>query len=262
MDFKHKKKYGQNFLTNQTDILNKIMEVSDVKNGDTILEIGPGEGALTALLLEKAESVISVEIDADLEKILRKKFGNNEKYTLVMNDILKTDLKKYLRKGTKVVANIPYYITSPIIEKLIENRDFIDSVYIMVQKEVGERICAKQGKHRSILTLAVEYFGEANYLFTIPKGCFTPIPKVDSAFISIKFYDDYSNKIDEGLFFKYVKVAFSNKRKNLLNNFSALGYSKDELREIFKMVNISENERAENLSIKDFFNLIAVFESR
>ncbi len=264
MSFKHKKKFGQNFLTDQKEVLRKIMEVSAVNENDTVLEIGPGEGALTALLLDTAEKVVTVEIDRDLEKILRKKFDGNPKYTLVMNDVLETDLKEYVGAGTKVVANIPYYITSPIINKLIENRDVIDEIYIMVQKEVAERICAKKGKERSVLTLAVEYFGEAEYLFTIPKEAFTPIPKVDSAFMSIKLYKDdkYKKLVAEDIFFKYVKAAFANKRKNLLNNFTSLGMSKDELRVVLNEVGIKETERAENLTIEDFINLIAVFEKK
>lgn len=264
MSFKHKKKFGQNFLTDQKEVLRKIMEVSAVNENDTVLEIGPGEGALTALLLDTAEKVVTVEIDRDLEKILRKKFDGNPKYTLVMNDVLETDLKEYVGAGTKVVANIPYYITSPIINKLIENRDVIDEIYIMVQKEVAERICAKKGKERSVLTLAVEYFGEAEYLFTIPKEAFTPIPKVDSAFMSIKLYKDdkYKKLVAEDIFFKYVKGAFANKRKNLLNNFTSLGMSKDELRVVLNEVGIKETERAENLTIEDFINLIAVFEKK
>ncbi|MHD0319341.1 16S rRNA (adenine(1518)-N(6)/adenine(1519)-N(6))-dimethyltransferase RsmA [Fusobacterium sp. THCT1E2] len=264
MSFKHKKKFGQNFLTDQKEVLRKIMEVSAVNENDTVLEIGPGEGALTALLLDTAKKVVTVEIDRDLEKILRKKFDGNPKYTLVMNDVLETDLKEYVGAGTKVVANIPYYITSPIINKLIENRDVIDEIYIMVQKEVAERICAKKGKERSVLTLAVEYFGKAEYLFTIPKEAFTPIPKVDSAFMSIKLYKDdkYKKIVDEDIFFKYVKAAFANKRKNLLNNFTTMGISKDELRKILDEVGIKETERAENLTIEDFINLIAVFEKK
>lgn len=264
MSFKHKKKFGQNFLTDQKEVLRKIMEVSAVNENDTVLEIGPGEGALTALLLDTAKKVVTVEIDRDLEKILRKKFDGNPKYTLVMNDVLETDLKEYVGAGTKVVANIPYYITSPIINKLIENRDVIDEIYIMVQKEVAERICAKKGKERSVLTLAVEYFGKAEYLFTIPKEAFTPIPKVDSAFMSIKLYKDdkYKKIVAEDIFFKYVKAAFANKRKNLLNNFTTIGISKDELRKILDEVGIKETERAENLTIEDFINLIAVFEKK
>ncbi len=133
----------------------------------------------------------------------------------------------------------------------------------MVQKEVAERICSKTGKERSVLTLAVEYFGEAEYLFTIPKEFFTPIPKVDSAFMSIKLYNGkYEDMIDENIFFKYVKAAFSNKRKNILNNLSTLGYSKDEVREIVKEIGISDNERAENITIEKYIELAKYLENK
>lgn len=261
MSFNHKKKYGQNFLNDELEVLNKIIEVSNIKNEDSILEIGPGQGALTTMLIDRVKNIICVEIDNDLEKILQKKFSNKENFKLIMGDILEVDLKEYLSPHTKVVANIPYYITSPIINKIIENRNLIDEAYIMVQKEVGERICAKVGKERSVLTLAVEYYGEASYLFTIPREHFKPVPNVDSAFIKIKFYQDekYLRKIDEDLFFKYIKAAFSNKRKNIVNNFATLGYSKDYIKKILKKVEISENERAENISIDDFIRLIELF---
>ena len=264
MEFKHKKKYGQNFLNNKDEILNKIIEVSNINENDEILEIGPGQGALTSLLVERVKKVTCVEIDKDLENTLRKKFSSKENYTLVMGDVLEVDLRKYINQGTKVVANIPYYITSPIINKIIENKDLIDEAYIMVQKEVGERICASSGKERGILTLAVEYYGEAEYLFTIPREFFNPIPNVDSAFISIKFYKDdrYKNKISEDLFFKYIKAAFSNKRKNIVNNLATLGYSKDRIKEILNQIEVSENERAENISIDKFIELINIFEGR
>ena len=254
-DFKHKKKFGQNFLTHQNEVLEKIMEVSNVTSEDTVIEIGPGEGALTELLLDSSKKLLCFEIDRDLEKILNKKFKDNSKFNLKMGDVLEADLKEILKdeQNVKVVANIPYYITSPIINKIIEHRDKISEIYIMVQKEVAERICSKTGKERSVLTLAVEYFGEAEYLFTIPKEFFTPIPKVDSAFMSIKLYNGkYEDMIDENIFFKYVKAAFSNKRKNILNNLSTLGYSKDEVREIVKEIGISDNERAENITIEKY----------
>lgn len=262
MSFKHKKKYGQNFLNDKIEILNKIIEVSNISLSDEILEIGPGQAALTGLLVEKAKKVTCIEIDKDLEKYLLQKFKNSENYTLVMGDILEIDLKKYLSPHTKVVANIPYYITSPIINKIIDNRELIDEMYIMVQKEVGERICAKAGKERSVLTLAVEYYGEASYLFTIPRECFNPIPNVDSGFISIKFYRDnkYISQIDEQIFFKYIKAAFVNKRKNIVNNLATLGYSKDYIKNILRQLDISENERAENISIEEFIKLIKLFE--
>ncbi|WP_448820231.1 16S rRNA (adenine(1518)-N(6)/adenine(1519)-N(6))-dimethyltransferase RsmA [Cetobacterium sp.] len=261
MSFKHKKKFGQNFLTDQNDVLDRIMEVSNVKEDEHIVEIGPGEGALTALLLERAKSVTCIEIDTDLEKILTRKYSSNPKFNLIMQDVLDVDLTSVLSKG-RVVANIPYYITSPIINKIIENRDIISEMFIMVQKEVAERVCSKSGKERSVLTLAVEYYGEAEYLFTIPKEFFTPPPKVDSAFMSIKFYNDrrYENLISESLFFKYVKAAFSNKRKNIINNLITLGYSKDFVRKKLERLGISETERAENLTIEQFINLAEIFE--
>ena len=264
MEYKHKKKYGQNFLNDKEEILNKIIEVSNINEESEILEIGPGQGALTALLVERVKKLTCIEIDKDLENGLRKKFDKKENYSLVMGDVLEVDFKKYLNAGTKVVANIPYYITSPIINKIIENKDLIDEAYIMVQKEVGERICAKSGKERSVLTLAVEYYGEANYLFTIPREFFNPIPNVDSAFISIKFYKDkrYEDKISEDLFFKYIKAAFSNKRKNIVNNFSTLGYSKNEIKGLLQELEVSENERSENISIEKFIEIINIFENR
>ncbi|MBP6322406.1 MAG: ribosomal RNA small subunit methyltransferase A [Fusobacteriaceae bacterium] len=264
-DFKHKKKFGQNFLTHQNEVLEKIMEVSNVTSEDTVIEIGPGEGALTELLLDSSKKLFCFEIDRDLEKILNKKFKDNSKFNLKMGDVLEADLKEILKdeQNVKVVANIPYYITSPIINKIIEHRDKISEIYIMVQKEVAERICSKTGKERSVLTLAVEYFGEAEYLFTIPKEFFTPIPKVDSAFMSIKLYNGkYEDMIDENIFFKYVKAAFSNKRKNILNNLSTLGYSKDEVREIVKEIGISDNERAENITIEKYIELAKYLENK
>ena len=143
MSFKHKKKYGQNFLTDAEEVLGRIMDVAQVGPEESIVEIGPGEGALTKLLLETANDVTCVEIDSDLEKILMNKFSKNPKFKLVMQDILEVNFDEEIGKKVKVVANIPYYITSPIINKLIENRRYVEEIYIMVQKEVAERICAK-----------------------------------------------------------------------------------------------------------------------
>ena len=258
MSFNHKKKFGQNFLTHQNDVLDRIMEVAKVSKEETILEIGPGEGALTELLLNAGKRVICVEIDRDLEKILTKKFGSNPNFTLIMQDILTIDFHSQIGEKVKVVANIPYYITSPIITKLIENKEFVEDIFIMVQKEVAERICAKKGSERSVLTLSVEYFGDANYLFTIPREFFTPPPKVDSAFMSIKLRNDnfYENEIKEEEFFKYVKMAFSNKRKNILNNLSSLGIEKSKLKEILEGQGFSGNKRAEEFTIDEFVTLI------
>lgn len=264
MAFQHKKKYGQNFLNNEFEVLHKIMEVSNLQQEDNILEIGPGQGALTALLLERAKTVSCIEIDKDLEKILQKKFAGKKNFRLIMGDVLEVNFRDYLVKPSKVVANIPYYITSPIVNKIIEHRDLIEEAFIMVQKEVGERICALEGRERSVLTLAVQYYGEAKYLFTIPREHFQPVPNVDSAFIQIRLYPEnrYGNQVAEDLFFKYIKAAFSNKRKNIVNNFATLGYAKDFIKEILAEIGISEKERAENISIDNFIKLILCFESK
>ncbi|MDR1834869.1 MAG: 16S rRNA (adenine(1518)-N(6)/adenine(1519)-N(6))-dimethyltransferase RsmA [Fusobacteriaceae bacterium] len=264
-----KKKYGQNFLKDRDGVLYRIAEIAGVTAEDHILEIGPGAGALTEILLEKAKSVTAVEIDTDLERGLRERFRNNPRFTLVMGDFLKTDLREILEeKGLsgrkiKVVANIPYYITSPILQKLIDFRALIDCVFVMVQKEVGERICAKRGKARGILTLAVEYYGEAAGHFIIGKECFTPVPKVDSALISICFYEKTSLPalIPEAVFFHYIHAAFAGKRKTLVNNLAGLGFEKKTLAEILRETGIAENERAENVSLAEYTALISRLEA-
>lgn len=263
MSFKHKKKYGQNFLTNQEEILNKIVEVANPSTNEEILEIGPGEGALTKHLIDKCCKINCIEIDEDLENILKKQFNKKNNFNLIIDDILTINLDDFLENNTKVIANIPYYITSPIINKLISHREKINEVYLMVQKEVGERICALSGKERSVLTLAVEFFGESNYLFSIPKEYFTPTPKIDSGFISIKFYKDkkYESQISENLFFKYVKAAFSNKRKNIVNNLATLNFSKDFIKKNLEILEIDSNERAENITIDKFIKLAKLFEN-
>ena len=257
---KHKKKFGQNFLNNYK-ILENILEVSDVAENETVLEIGPGDGALTSLLLEDAKKVICVEIDRDLEKVLVPKFSENPKFNLIMKDVLQLDFEKDINEKVKVVANIPYYITSSIVKKLLANKEYVDEIYIMVQKEVGERIAAKPGtKARSVLTLSVEYFGEAELLFVIPRENFTPVPKVDSAFLKIVPRKDnkYMNMIPEKEFFKYVKASFLTKRKNIANNLVRLGFNKSELLELLEKNGINPKKRAEEFSIDEFIELIKI----
>lgn len=257
---KHKKQFGQNFLNDKT-ILDKIIECANIDSNETILEIGPGDGKLTAELLKKAAKVISVEIDRDLEPLLRNKFGSDPKFTLIMSDILAVDIKKTIGEKVKVVANIPYYITSPIVNKLIENRDIIDEIYIMVQKEVAERIASEpDSRDYSILTLAVKYFGDAEIMFNIPRICFTPPPNVDSAFLKIKLRKDnkYEKLVEEKEFFKYIKAAFANKRKNIVNNLMAVGFEKDALKELFAQNGIDINKRAEDFHIDEFVDIINI----
>lgn len=259
--FRHKKQFGQNFLQDKT-VLNKIIEVSNISENDSVLEIGPGEGALTELLLRDAKKVISIEVDRDLEKILLEKYSKNPSFKLIMKDILQLNFREEINEKVKVVANIPYYITSPIIQKLIANRELVEEIYIMVQKEVAERIVAKSSKKRSVLTLSVEYFGETELLFYIPKEAFFPSPKVDSAFIKISIdrENKYENLVDEKTFFKYVKASFANKRKNIVNNLCRLGFEKNNLKIILEKNDISPNKRAEAFSIDEFIELIQILE--
>lgn len=263
-NYKHKKQYGQNFMKDRT-YLDKIMEVSNPQESETILEIGPGDGAMTAMLLERVKKVICVEIDTDLQPVLEKKFKDKSNFNLIMKDILSVDFNEKIKEKVRVIANIPYYITSPIINKLIENKEYVDEIFIMVQKEVAERITAKPGSSDcSVLTLAVKYFGDSEYLFTIPKEMFEPVPKVDSAFMKIILRKDnqYEKMVEEKTFFKYVKGAFNNKRKNILNNFSAMGYNKQELKDLFEANGIKPTDRAEDLSIDDFIKIIKLLENK
>lgn len=241
--------------------MEKIIEISEITKENSVLEIGPGQGALTTLLIQNAKNVTSVEIDQDLESTLKNKFQDKDNFKLIMGDFLENNIKDIIQEKVKVVANIPYYITSPIIQKLIDNRNLIDDIYIMVQKEVAERISATRGKERSILTLSIEFYGVAKYLFTVPKEAFNPVPNVDSAFISISLYKEnpYLSQVSEKDFFKYIKLAFSNKRKTILNNLSSSEHSKDYVREILQKTDIPENERAENISIEKYIELIKNF---
>lgn len=257
---KHKKKFGQNFLEDK-NYVERIIDVSDIKEDDVILEIGPGDGAMTKKLLEKAKKVICVELDRDLEKILRDQFDDNEKFNLIMKDVLKLDFKTEIGEKVKVVANIPYYITSPIINKLIENREYVDEIFIMVQKEVGERIVSPpDSKDYGILTIAVNFYADSTLLFVIPKEAFDPPPNVDSAFLSIKMRKNnrYEELITEEELFKYVKAAFASRRKNIVNNISSLGFEKGALKELFEQNGIEPNKRAENFSIDEFIEMISL----
>ena len=260
-----KKKYGQNFL-NDSSLSDKILDIASIDKNTEVLEIGPGLGFLTEKLITNSKFLTSFEIDDDLIPILKKKFGKYENFDLVHKDFLEVDLSEFLgnKKDVKVVANIPYYITSLIINKLIEYRENISEIYLMVQKEVAERISSKpHSKNMSLLTHAVQFYAEAEYLFTVPKEKFDPIPKVDSAFLGIKILKDkkYESQILEKKYFKYLREAFSNKRKSISNNLSNLGFSKDFVKECLKKVGKTELARAEEFSVQEFIDFIEVLES-
>ncbi len=265
-DYKAKKKYGQNFL-DDGELLEKIISAANINKETEVLEIGPGKGFLTGKLLEKSRNLTVFEIDEDLIPGLKKKFGNNDNFQLVHNDFMEADLNEYLenRKNIKVVANIPYYITSPIINRLIEKRENISEIYLMVQKEVAERITAKpKSRDMSLLTHAVQFYAEAEYLFTVPKEKFSPVPKVDSAFLKIRILEDrrYESQISEEEYFKYLKTAFSNKRKSLANNLSEMGYDKKEIGNLLEENGRSILARTEEFSVQEFIDLINLLKKK
>ena len=258
--YEAKKKYGQNFLED-SELSEKIIEISGVSKDIEVIEIGPGLGFLTEKLIEKSKYLTAFEIDDDLIPVLKKKFQGRDNFSLIHEDFMTADLGTFLeeKKNIKVVANIPYYITSPIINKLIEYRKNISEIYLMVQKEVAERIASEAGsKNMSLLTHAVQFYADAEYLFTVPKEKFTPVPKVDSAFLKIKMFDDgrYEKQISEGEYFKYLKTAFSNKRKSIANNLSGEGYSKEVTGDILEKLGKTRLARTEEFSVQEFINLI------
>lgn len=250
MTYIHKKKYGQNFLDND-ELLDKIEKIVNINN-DHIIEIGPGHGFLTKMLLKNALKLDCFEIDTDLIPFLNSKFGKNNNFNLINQDFMKSEING---ENIKVIANIPYYITTPIIEKLIKNRDKISEIYLMVQKEVAQRICSEyKSSDVSMLTHFVRFFCEPYYLFTVKKEMFNPVPKVDSAFIKLIIRKDnkYEKEIEHKKYFNFIKLAFSNKRKSLVNNLKTLNIDKQ------KLINILPDNlvRAEELSIEQFITLI------
>jgi 16S rRNA (adenine1518-N6/adenine1519-N6)-dimethyltransferase len=247
-----KKSLGQNFLKS-AKALNDIVSAPDISPTDTVLEIGPGKGALTEKLLETGAKVVAVEYDADLIPILSEKFAphiTQGSLVLVREDIIEFDPSAYrLKPGAyKLVGNIPYYITGAIIRKFLESDYQPSSMTLLVQKEVAERIVARDGK-ASILSVSVQAYGEPHYVGKVSARYFTPEPKVDSAII---FIDQISKKnfkdVSEENFFQVVKLAFGQKRKTIMKNLSENLGNKDDLLTIFSKLGISDKARAEDLS--------------
>jgi 16S rRNA (adenine1518-N6/adenine1519-N6)-dimethyltransferase len=245
------KRFGQNYLRDE-NIINKIVSEISPKPNDLILEIGPGEGALTAKLLEKSNKLIAVEIDKRNVEMLSINFPN---LNLVSGDFLDIDLKNFIDPASKklrIVGNIPYNITSPIIFKMIENKELIQDSVLMVQHEVAQRIIAKPAsKDYGILSVIVQYFAEVILCFKVSPNVFYPRPKVFSAVIHLNFKDCLKNSKEDEMFIKVVKAAFGNRRKMLNNSFknSIFGHLN------FNNSGIDLTLRAERLSIDDFIIL-------
>ncbi|MGN0194285.1 MAG: 16S rRNA (adenine(1518)-N(6)/adenine(1519)-N(6))-dimethyltransferase RsmA [Pseudoramibacter sp.] len=258
------KQFGQNFLIDQ-NILEKIVRAGQIEAGDTVLEIGPGIGSMTAEMAEIARRVITVEIDKKLIPVLNETLGDCSNVEIVNQDFLKADVLALIggeKTSLKVLANLPYYITTPIIMKLLETPwpDSVDltRMTFLVQKEVGERICAEPGsKSYGALSVMVQYYADPAVLFTVPASVFMPKPKVDSVVITLeKRKQQPYTPLDKAQFFKLVKAAFQTRRKTLINSLSNnTAYGKDVLLEAMAEAGIDPKKRAEQIDGEAFCRL-------
>lgn len=258
------KKFGQNFLID-THVLNKIIRAAEITKEDFVLEIGPGIGTLTQYLCEHAREVVAVEIDKNLIPVLSDTLSYYDNVTVLNEDILKVDLPALVKernggKPIKVVANLPYYITTPIIMDLFEKHVPLTNVTVMVQKEVADRMQAGPGtKDYGALSLAVQYYAEPYIAANVPPNCFMPRPNVGSAVINLKLHENPRIRVkDEDLLFKIIRASFNQRRKTLvngLNNYSELSYSKEDILNAFKEEGLSENVRGEALTLEQFAGL-------
>lgn len=247
------KSLGQHWLKNR-EILEHIAEFAELTVEDTVLEIGPGPGTLTSVLLSRAKTVVAVEFDEDLANKLPKQFPGKD-LQVVHSDILSYDLNQ-LPKGYKVVANVPYYITSKIVQLLMTAENKPSVVVLLVQKEVAERLAAVGGKH-SILSVSAQLFADVRLGDKVPAHFFEPAPKVDSQVVVLQPHSEpLFENFDQKVFFQIVKAGFSAKRKKIISSLSAgLAIEKDQAQSMLSAVGIDPNQRAENLSLQDWWEL-------
>jgi 16S rRNA (adenine1518-N6/adenine1519-N6)-dimethyltransferase len=259
--FKFSKSLGQNFLIDG-NIVRKIVREGNITSNDYVLEIGPGMGTLTEELALRAKKVVAVELDSALLPILDETLSKYNNVEIVHGDILKIDIEKLIQEKlgngpVKVVANLPYYVTTPIIGKLIEDNLNLESITVMVQKEVAERMASGPGgKEYGSLSIFVNFYSEPKIVVKVPKTVFMPQPKIDSAVIKLMLRKDLPD-VDRDKFFKIVKAAFSKRRKTIINSLSSYGFNieKETIREALEQSNIRPEERAENLSVEDFIKI-------
>lgn len=259
--FVFQKKFGQNFLID-THVLDKIILAADITKDDFVLEIGPGIGTLTQYLCENAREVAAVEIDRMLIPILEDTLSEYSNVSVINNDILKLDLNALVQernqgKPIKVVANLPYYITTPIIMDLFERHLPLKNITVMVQKEVADRMQAAPGsKDYGALSLAVQYYAKPYIAANVPPNCFMPRPNVGSAVINLTLHEEAPVEVkEESLLFKIIRASFNQRRKTLvngLNNSPELPYRKDEIANALVSLDISENIRGEALTLEQF----------
>ena len=261
-NFKFSKSLGQNFLIDD-NVIDRILEGARLSETDKIIEVGPGIGTLTREMGKVAENVVSIEIDKTLIPILKDTLAVLDNVEVVNVDILKVDvqglIKEKLNGGpVKLVANLPYYITTPIVMKFLEEDIPVTDIVVMVQKEVADRMNAQPStKDYGALSVAVQYYCDTEIVAKAPRHMFVPQPNVDSIVIGLHVRDEKKYIVDnEDIFFKTVKASFGQRRKTLLNSLGGLGFlSKDQIKEALKAANIDEKRRGETLSIDEFANL-------
>lgn len=267
---KANKSLGQNFLIDDT-VIEDIVGGASIGKDDLVIEIGPGLGSMTALLVEKAKKVICVELDKKMIKILNDRFIADDNIELINEDVLKLDLNKLIKqekeqneiKDVKIVANLPYYITTPIIMKLLEENLDIASITVMIQKEVADRLIEiPSGKNTGAITYTVYYYCECEKIREVENTCFIPMPEVTSEVINLKLRKEPAVKVEnKKVFFNIIKSAFMQRRKTLLNALVNTGVfkSKEEGAEILRKLNLREDIRAEKLTIEDFERICNYF---
>ena len=267
-EFAFQKKFGQNFLID-THVLDKIIRAAGVTKEDMVLEIGPGIGTMTQCLAEAAGRVVAVEIDSNLIPILKDTLKDYDNITVINEDILKVDIKKLAEeynggRPIKVVANLPYYITTPIIMGLFESEVPIDNITVMVQKEVADRMQTGPGsKDYGALSLAVQYYAEPYIVANVPPNCFIPRPNVGSAVIRLTRHQKPPVEVkDSGLMFRLIRASFNQRRKTLqngLNNSSELRYSKEQIARAIESLGVPATVRGEALTLEQFARLANYF---
>lgn len=260
------KNLGQNFLINN-EVVENIIDSSEISENDMVIEIGPGLGTLTKYLLESAGKVLCIELDTKMIRILTERFLNYENFEIINADVLKVDLNKIIKqnkeenriKNVKIVANLPYYITTPIIMKLLEEHLEIESITVMIQKEVADRLIETPGgKNTGAITHTVYYYCESEKIMEVPNSSFIPEPEVTSEVIKMKLRKNPPVDIENPkIMFMIVKSAFMQRRKTLLNALTntKVFISKQEGIDILRKLKLNENVRAEELSIQDFANI-------
>ena len=256
-EFKFKKKYGQNFIKDE-NLINKIVDSAEISKDSLVIEIGPGMGALTTKILNKCKQGIIYEIDVELKEYLEDKLNKYNNYKLIFEDFLKRNVKNKLKefdyKELLIVANLPYYITTPIIKKIIEDEILADKIVIMIQKEVADRFSAKVNtKDYSSLTVFLNYYYDIKKLFNVSKNMFYPKPEVDSSVILMSKRKDKEFIKDINKFNEIVRDSFKYKRKNLRNNLQ--GYDLVKIDEILNKYNLSLTSRAENVPLHVFIEI-------